>query len=156
MRWSDVDLQKGIVRLQAAQKNRNEPIREIPIKRSLLGIIQAWKAEDEQKGLEYVIHYRGKPVKNIHGSWAKIHRLAGLPNYFRPYDLRHAFATDALASGADVGTVAKLMGHTSPLMVLKTYQHVLTPQKQAVIEALPDIPEDAHNGMPKKTNAFIQ
>nr|WP_242621228.1 tyrosine-type recombinase/integrase [Desulfovibrio legallii] len=37
--------------------------------------------------------------------------------WHRPYDLRHGFATEAIAADVDVGTVATLMGHSSPSMV---------------------------------------
>ncbi len=43
-----------------------------------------------------------------------------------------------IAGGADVGTVAALMGHTSLVMVLKHYQHVLNEQKRDA--ALPPLP----------------
>ena len=56
-----------------------------------------------------------------------------------PYCLRHLFATEAIANGADVGTVSKLMGHASPEMVLTHYQHVLTKQKKMAVEALPSL-----------------
>ncbi len=39
-----------------------------------------------------------------------------------------------------MGTVAALMGHTSPVMVLKHYQHVLNEQKRDAIAALPPLP----------------
>lgn len=53
--------------------------------------------------------------------------------------LRHGFATEAIAAGADYGTVAALMGHKSPMMVLKHYQHVKNAQKVAVMEQMPQI-----------------
>jgi hypothetical protein len=41
-----------------------------------------------------------------------------------------------IASGTDVGTVAALMGHTTPTMVLTHYQHVLTKQKKLAVSTL--------------------
>lgn len=37
------------------------------------------------------------------------------------HDLRHTFATHAILSGADVRSVAALMGHTDPAITLRTY-----------------------------------
>jgi integrase len=47
----------------------------------------------------------------------------------RVYDLRHTFATNALAPGIAPLTVAKMMGHTSAVMVLTVYGHVLEGQE---------------------------
>jgi integrase len=78
-------------------------------------------------------------VQSIKTSWNKTLKRAGITRRIRPYDLRHAFATEAIAAGVDVGTVSKLMGHTTPTMVLKHYQHVLDQQKRAAVETLPEV-----------------
>ena len=93
---------------------------------------------DRAQGAEYVIHFMGKPIKSIQRGWKAALRRAGIARNIRPYDLRHAFATEAIAAGADIGTVAKLMGHTSLTMILKHYQHVLNSQKVATMEAIPE------------------
>ncbi|MBO4317808.1 MAG: tyrosine-type recombinase/integrase [Mailhella sp.] len=49
-----------------------------------------------------------------------------LSRYVRPYDLRHAFAAEAIAAGIDIGTTIRMMAHASPSMVLKRHQHVFT------------------------------
>ena len=54
-------------------------------------------------------------------------------------DLRHAFGTEMVAAGVDVGTVASLMGHSNPTMLLTHYQYVMDKQKRAAVEALPSI-----------------
>ena len=39
------------------------------------------------------------------------------------YNTRHTFATHALASGEDPGWVAKMLGHTTLLMLTTRYYH---------------------------------
>lgn len=141
LRWSDIDLVKGVAHVRAAKKNLSEPLRDVPIKESLLPLFRQWKAADELIGIDHLIHWRGKPVRHPHVCWRKTLLRAGITRRIRLYDLRHAFATDALAAGVDVGTVARLMGHTNTVMVLKHYQHVMTSQKKAAVEALPDVPQ---------------
>ena len=138
LKWSDIDIENRVIHLRAAQKNKAEPIRNIPIREVLLKKMQAWRDEDNMLGVEHVIHFRGKPIQSINTGWQSALRRAGIIRDIRPYDLRHAFATEAIAAGADIGTVAKLMGHASLTMVLKHYQHVLNSQKIAAIEALPE------------------
>ena len=49
-------------------------------------------------------------------------KQAGLPN-IRFHDLRHTFATHALASGVDVKTLSGILGHTRAAFTLDTYTH---------------------------------
>lgn len=138
LRWEDVDLENRVIHLRAAKKNILEPVRDIPIRTSLIPILGQWYQLDRQSRIEYVINYCGKPVTHIPRAWKKMLIRAGITRRIRPYDLRHAFATEAIAAGADIGTVAKLMGHTDMNMILKHYQHVLSSQKRAAVEALPE------------------
>jgi integrase len=56
--------------------------------------------------------------------FARVLRAAGLPA-MRLYDLRHASASLALASGEHVKQVSERLGHSSALLTLDTYSHVL-------------------------------
>ena len=47
----------------------------------------------------------------------------------RFHDLRHTFATQALASGVDAKTLSGILGHTNASFTLDTYTHV-TPDMQ--------------------------
>jgi integrase len=51
-------------------------------------------------------------------------RFAELPT-IRLHDLRHTWATLALAAGVDVAIVSKRLGHGSPATTWQTYQHVV-------------------------------
>ena len=42
----------------------------------------------------------------------------------RFHDLRHTFATHALASGVDAKTLSGILGHTQASFTLDTYTHV--------------------------------
>ncbi len=48
---------------------------------------------------------------------------AGLPD-IRFHDLRHTFATHALAGGVDAKTLSGILGHTKASFTLDTYAHV--------------------------------
>ena len=50
-------------------------------------------------------------------------KKAGLPS-IRFHDLRHTFATHALASGVDAKTLSCILGHTKASFTLDTYAHV--------------------------------
>jgi len=55
---------------------------------------------------------RGKPI-NLGEHWAKIRRTAALPDV-RLHDLRHSFASVAIAQGIPLATIGKLLGHALP------------------------------------------
>ncbi len=139
LKWSDVDLSANIIRVPNANKGNSDPWREVPIQGNMADMFRAWQAKDEARGIETVISFRGKPVHNIKTAWKDMLRRAGITRHIRPYDLRHGFATQLIANGVDIGTVASLMGHKSPTMVLEHYQHVLNRQKKEAIATLPPL-----------------
>lgn len=53
-----------------------------------------------------------KPI-NLGEHWAKIRRKAALPDV-RLHDLRHSFASVAIAQGIPLATIGKLLGHALP------------------------------------------
>lgn len=137
--WADVDFDQQAIIVHGAKKNLASPWREVPIQDALMPLFVQWYNEDRARGLEYLIHFHGKPVKKIQTAWEITLRRAGISRRIRPYDLRHAFATNLIAGGVDIGTVAKLMGHSTPTMVLTHYQYVMDSQKRAAVNALPEL-----------------
>ena len=160
LRWDDVDFGRSLIRVRAAAKNRKEPVREVPIMASLLPVFRAWHDIDALHGCSYVVNWKGKPVLSIKTAWAALLKRAGIRRKVRPYDLRHAFATDAIANGADLGTVAKLMGHSNIQMVVQHYQHVATKQKRQAVESLPSVDVKpllcAMQNVPNDQSVFLQ
>lgn len=139
LEWSAVDIDNAMIRMPSAHKSDTQDGRDVPIKKALLPILRTWLVNDLQHGHAHVIHWGGQPVRSIARAWHTALRRAGIARRIRPYDLRHAYATYSLAGGADIGSVAKIMGHTDASMILKTYQHVQDTQKRAAVETLPDI-----------------
>ena len=140
LRWEDVDLVSGVIRVPNAKKGAPDPWRDVPIRNDLLPMFRIWLREDAEQGINFVVHYNGRQIGSIRTAWASMLKAAGITRHIRPYDLRHGFATEAIAADVDVGTVANLMGHRSPMMVLKHYQHVRDSQKKAAVESLPTPP----------------
>lgn len=149
--WNDVDLKRKELRVWSADKNQKIQWRDVPIKESLLPIFEQWKEEDKENGVEHLLTFRGKPLKSGFGkAWHRALEKAEINRRIRPYDLRHAFATESLAGGADIGSVAYLMGHQDKTMILKTYQHPLNRQKKEAVESVPDLPVCAQAHVPKE------
>lgn len=140
LRWKDVDLENGIIRMPNAAKGAKENARELPIRESLLPLLRQWLNEDmRNSGAGYVIHWRGRSVRAIHRAWHTALRRAGIHRRITPYSLRHAYATYSVQGGAKLKPLAKLMGHRNELMILRTYQHVLDKDEREAVEAMPDV-----------------
>jgi integrase len=140
LKWQDVDLENAMIRMPNANKNRKpDDGRNVPIRKTLLPLISEWLKHDSSRGIEHIINWQGRSVRCIGHAWHTARAKAGVCRRIRPYDLRHAFATYSLAGKADIGSVAGIMGHADPSMILKVYQHVQEAQKRAAVEALPDM-----------------
>lgn len=68
--------------------------------------------------------------------WRRARKLSGIDPKWRMHDLRHWSATHAIASGADVRTVANRLGHTDPSMTLRVYSHAVKAADTALADSL--------------------
>ncbi|WP_460005030.1 tyrosine-type recombinase/integrase [Microbacterium xylanilyticum] len=58
------------------------------------------------------------------GEWRRIRTEVGLPDEVTLHTLRHTFASNLIASGCDVVTVQRALGHAQPSITLNTYSHL--------------------------------
>jgi len=70
--------------------------------------------------------------------WRRSRELAGIDRHWRLHDLRHWSATEAIASGQDVRTVANRLGHADPAMTLRVYAHAVGAADEALAQVLGD------------------
>lgn len=92
--------------------------------------------EDAAAGIPWVCHRLGRQVNNYRSAWERAKNKAGYGGRcIRPYDIRHAAASEMLAAGADLAAVAAQMGHASIQTTATTYAHV-TPGGQKRAAAL--------------------
>ena len=68
-------------------------------------------------------------------------KCLNLPN-ISFHDLRHTFATHAIASGVDAKTLSTILGHTNPSFTLDTYTHVTTDMQQKASNIIESFMED--------------
>ena len=69
-----------------------------------------------------------------HSSVPRIARSLGLAGHF--HELRHFAATTAIASGADVQTVAGRLGHADPSVPLRVYGQAVEERDRVLASVL--------------------
>lgn len=137
LRWCDVDLGAGIIRMPNAYKGAAHDARMVPVRDDVLPELRQWAEADAALACPWIIHWRGQAVKCIGYAWHAARRAAGIRRVITPYSLRHAFPTTAIEYGADIKSVAEIMGHSDPSMLLKIYQHIQWKQLKQAISAVP-------------------
>jgi integrase len=73
-------------------------------------------------------------LTTIKTAWRPILKTARIAG-FRIHDLRHTFASRVKRAGADLYTVQRLLGHSSPMMTQR-YSHLQPDDLRAAVEAI--------------------
>ena len=147
LRWSDLDLEAGTVRVHAALQRVNGAFVFVEPKSassrrtvSLPAIVaaalvahrerQAAEPERSHPSGEFAdllfTTTLGQPLDgiNVTRRFQRILRAAGLPRQ-RFHDLRHACASLLLAQGVPARVVMETLGHSQISLTLNTYSHVI-------------------------------
>ena len=140
LKWSDIDLAKGIIHVRRQVLRQNGEVVEAPLKtkNSYRNIAIGADAIKVLKGMEQKDEYVfpspfGGPMSpdSVLHMLQRVLKRAGLER-IRFHDLRHTFSVLALQNGVDVKTLSAMLGHYSAGFTLDTYAHVTTSmQKQA-------------------------
>lgn len=149
--WTDLDLDKGTVKITKAAKHTkakgaflDEPKtasarRCIFLDLSLVNMLKRMKKSacsllvfPNKKGqLNY-------PIK-LHYCFKKILKLAGIARPFRVYDLRHSHASLLLEKGIPIQAVSARLGHSSINTTLAFYVHARPEQGKAAANMLTEL-----------------
>ncbi len=118
LRWDDVDRTAGDLRLRDAKAGP----RMVPLTRPVLGVLDAIPRTEDNP---WVIagQRAGRPLTGLHHYWRPVRERAGLADV-RLHDLRHSYASRALALGESLYTIGKLLGHAS-VATSARYAHLM-------------------------------
>ena len=150
LKWEDVDLEKGELRvrrqighiggemLEMPLKTKNA-YRILPLSADAIGVLKEQRQKAGNSPWVFPSPTGGpmSPDSVLH----MLHRVlkrAGLPEV-RFHDLRHTFATLALQNGVDIKTVSGMLGHFSAGFTLDTYAHVTTSAKQEAANTMGNV-----------------
>ncbi len=150
LKWSDLDLSKGIinitkschdewnngqyVKITDAPKTENS-YRIVPIPKQLLPRLKELK---RQSTGEYMIGGKsiyGAEVRSYQRMFETALKKLGIAHKGF-HALRHTFATRALEVGMDVKTLSEVLGHSDPTITLKRYAHSMLEHKTEMMNKL--------------------
>lgn len=116
--WSEVDLDRGHIKLPPSRSKTGE--KTIPLSSHAATIIAA----RARKGRCVFPSSRNPdlPAQELHKAWQKVRARAGLPD-LRLHDLRHSYASFAVADGASLSLIGKALGH-SQISTTERYAHL--------------------------------
>jgi integrase len=106
LKWSHVDLERAALRLPDSKSGP----KVIRLNQQAMGVLENMP---RVHGNPYVIvgKLEGGRLVNLQKPWRRIRTLAGIPDV-HIHDLRHSFASMAVASGASLPMIGKMLGHT--------------------------------------------
>ena len=94
---------------------------------------------------DYIFKKQGEPLPMTPSSFTWRFKLIlkknGLPEKLNVHSLRHTNASLLIAQGADVATVAGLLGHSQPSTTLDIYSHAFDKNKKKASEELHSVLE---------------
>ena len=117
LRWEHVDLNAGELRLRDSKTGG----RAVPLAPSAVRLLANLPRDNENP---WVIAGKmpGSHLSDIQHPWRRIRARAELPDV-RIHDLRHSFASRALALGEGLPMIGKLLGHTQ-VQTTARYAHL--------------------------------
>ena len=124
LRWDDVDRTMGELRLRDGKTGP----RWVPLSPTLAGVLDAIPRVPDNPWV-FAGRAPGTHLAKINQQWNTLRARAGLEDV-RLHDLRHSFASRALALGESLPMIARLLGHRdvseepsrdAHLMIIKQY-----------------------------------
>lgn len=148
LRWSDVDrvqmtltIERGVKRGEDGRRlvgpTKTHTARNLSIDEITLAVLDAHRKQCEEwaaagnidlkdgyiLGWDDPSFHRPARPNMVTAKFARLSAQVGVKVRF--HDLRHAVATTLLANGTDLAVVAGRLGHSSPLITMRVYAHVL-------------------------------
>ena len=160
LRWEDFDEQDGKLKIQRSVGRIKDGVlpvgetktetgtREILLPPSTVELLRKRKGNAISDWIFPNWHNPEEPM-NPQSAYTRLKILlkkAELP-LIRFHDLRHTFATHAIAGGVDAKTLSGILGHTNASFTLDTYTHVTTDMQKNAAKIVGNFMDDIIGGM---------
>ena len=131
LRWDDVDMTARELRFRDAKSGP----RMVPLTPSLVRVLDGIPRVE---GNPWMITGRkpGAHLSDLHNHWERIRARAGLEDV-RIHDLRHSYASRALALGESLTMIGRLLGHAK-VSTTARYAHLMRDSEKAAAARVGD------------------
>jgi integrase len=154
LRWSDVDLELGVIEVSRSvvvvvgglseKSTKTDRSRKVALDVVGISLLTAHRAHVDQWIAEvggalpsdafvfspYVEATTPFRPDNVTSFFTRVRDAVGAPSV-RLHDLRHFTATQLIGAGMDVRTVADFLGHSDPSLTLRVYSHAIQERNKA-------------------------
>ena len=154
LRWSDIDLHAGFLRVERevqrlyekgctkliVQPPKSESsLRRIPLPADILSLLAAHKPKTA--GSVCLLTGTAAPLepRTMQNRYRALLKRAGVP-YRNFHALRHTYATRCIEQNVDVKSVSEMLGHSDVRITLQTYVHVSLRHKQQAVQSICFLP----------------
>jgi len=132
LRWKDVDLERGIARLEHT-KNRDR--RALPLTHHALEVVRELRDQHKRTDTDLLFpRADGQAPIELRKHWNRALQEAGIED-FRFHDLRHTAASYLAMNGATLAEIADVLGHRT-LQMVKRYAHLSDQHTASVVERM--------------------
>lgn len=151
LRWKDVDLDRSVLWVRRSiavadgatyvKEPKTGHERDVAMPATLVGLLRSWR-RDPRAGDVYVVGSgdRWASPSVLGREWstvAKLHGIRGIEGrHCTFHDLRHTWATAAVAAGIDIKTVSSNLGHANAAMTLNIYASADPEAKRRAAEVM--------------------
>lgn len=125
LQWPQVDLLRGVVRLEVGETKNGEG-RIIPLATEVVEVLklQKQRTEAEYPGLPWVFHYNGERLQSFNKAWRTASKAAGLVDAAdKPtrlfHDLRRTAVRNLVRAGTSESVSMKVSGHKSRTVFMR-------------------------------------
>ena len=164
LRWDDVDLESGVLRIrnyasgEERHRTKNEEDRIVPLRPRLAAILRKVQGAHLARGglpeLVLPTNRQGTAITSFQGAWRRLLKRCGL-RYRQIQCLRHTCASHMVMAGVPLISVARFLGHKSTKMT-ERYAHLAPEHMTGELRRVelwhgePTRPPRKSNGRPKE------